>query len=438
MDAEKKQTVKMRSIARKISADFNFRLLIIFLLIDALIIFLNVTSWMIFTEFDALGMSIIDAFRSGKEFDIPAGHFIFPAKENDPVEFINKIKYYVPQIKKAVPAVNIAVESVSIAAILAVPEFFWLVTGFIRGGSRVRKKLAPLNRLAATAQLISSADFEGDSFHALEDALEKIDASQTDCHLSTGNTELQGIESAINNLIDRMKQSYVQQARFVSDASHELRTPISVIQGYANMLDRWGKEDEKVLEESISAIKTESESMSKLVEQLLFLARGDNGKNQLNMEDIDLNAMMQELYDEYLMVDPGHEFILKNEGGPVMAYGDYAMIKQTARILTDNAVKYTPEGNEIYFSAYTDEKGVPVFEVQDTGIGIAPEDLPKVFERFYRADDARNRKTGGTGLGLSIAKWIVDRHGGHFDIKSYPDAGTRFSVFLPVKNPEGK
>ncbi|MBP0962166.1 MAG: sensor histidine kinase [Oscillospiraceae bacterium] len=428
----------MRSIARKISADFNFRLLIIFLLIDALIIFLNVTSWMIFTEFDALGMSIIDAFRSGKEFDIPAGHFIFPNKENDPVEFINKIKYYVPQIKKAVPAVNIAVESISIAAILAVPEFFWLVTGFIRGGSRVRKKLAPLNRLAATAQLISSADFEGDSFHALEDALEKIDASQTDCHLSTGNTELQGIESAINNLIDRMKQSYVQQARFVSDASHELRTPISVIQGYANMLDRWGKEDEKVLEESISAIKTESESMSKLVEQLLFLARGDNGKNQLNMENIDLNAMMQELYDEYLMVDPNHEFILKNEGGPVMAYGDYAMIKQTARILTDNAVKYTPEGNEIYFSAYTDEKGTPVFEVQDTGIGIAPEDLPKVFERFYRADDARNRKTGGTGLGLSIAKWIVDRHGGHFDIKSYPDAGTRFSVFLPVKNPNDK
>ena len=437
MDAEKKQNVKMRSIARKISADFNFRLLIIFLVLDAVVVFLNVGSWMVLTELDALGMSIIDAAKTSLDIKIPAGHFVFP-HESDPVEFLNKIRYYVPQIKKTVPAANIAVESISIAGLMLFLEMFWVITGFFRGGSRVRKKLAPLNRLAATAQLISSANFEGDSFHALEDALEKIDASQTDCHLSTGNTELQGIESAINNLIDRMKQSYVQQARFVSDASHELRTPISVIQGYANMLDRWGKEDEKVLEESISAIKTESESMSKLVEQLLFLARGDNGKNQLNMEDINLNAMMQELYDEYLMVDPAHEFILKNEGTPVMAYGDYAMIKQTARILTDNAVKYTPEGNEIYFSAYTDEKGVPVFEVQDTGIGIAPEDLPKVFERFYRADDARNRKTGGTGLGLSIAKWIVDRHGGHFDIKSYPDAGTRFSVFLPVKNPEGK
>ncbi|MBR3535229.1 MAG: sensor histidine kinase [Oscillospiraceae bacterium] len=437
MDAEKKQNVKMRSIARKISADFNFRLLVIFLVLDAVVVFLNVGSWMVLTELDALGMSIIDAAKTSLDIKIPAGHFVFP-HESDPVEFLNKICYYVPQIKKTVPAANIAVESISIAGLMLFLEMFWVITGFFRGGSRVRKKLAPLNRLAATAQLISSANFEGDSFHALEDALEKIDASQTDCHLSTGNTELQGIESAINNLIDRMKQSYVQQARFVSDASHELRTPISVIQGYANMLDRWGKEDEKVLEESISAIKTESESMSKLVEQLLFLARGDNGKNQLTMEDIDLSAMMQELYDEYLMVDPAHEFILKNEGGPVMAYGDYAMIKQTARILTDNAVKYTPEGNEIYFSAYTDEKGTPVFEVQDTGIGIAPEDLPKVFERFYRADDARNRKTGGTGLGLSIAKWIVDRHGGHFDIKSYPDAGTRFSVFLPVKNPEGK
>ena len=437
MDAEKKQNVKMRSIARKISADFNFRLLVIFLVLDAVVVFLNVGSWMVLTELDALGMSIIDAAKTSLDIKIPAGHFVFP-HESDPVEFLNKICYYVPQIKKTVPAANIAVESISIAGLMLFLEMFWVITGFFRGGSRVRKKLAPLNRLAATAQLISSANFEGDSFHALEDALEKIDASQTDCHLSTGNTELQGIESAINNLIDRMKQSYVQQARFVSDASHELRTPISVIQGYANMLDRWGKEDEKVLEESISAIKTESESMSKLVEQLLFLARGDNGKNQLTMEDIDLSAMMQELYDEYLMVDPNHEFILKNEGGPVMAYGDYAMIKQTARILTDNAVKYTPEGNEIYFSAYTDEKGTPVFEVQDTGIGIAPEDLPKVFERFYRADDARNRKTGGTGLGLSIAKWIVDRHGGHFDIKSYPDAGTRFSVFLPVKNPEGK
>lgn len=437
MDAEKKQNVKMRSIARKISADFNFRLLIIFLVLDAVVVFLNVGSWMVLTELDALGMSIIDAAKTSLDIKIPAGHFVFP-HESDPVEFLNKIRYYVPQMKKTVPAANIAVESISIAGLMLFLEMFWVITGFFRGGSRVRKKLAPLNRLAATAQLISSANFEGDSFHALEDALEKIDASQTDCHLSTGNTELQGIESAINNLIDRMKQSYVQQARFVSDASHELRTPISVIQGYANMLDRWGKEDEKVLEESISAIKTESESMSKLVEQLLFLARGDNGKNQLTMEDIDLSAMMQELYDEYLMVDPNHEFILKNEGTPVMAYGDYAMIKQTARILTDNAVKYTPEGNEIYFSAYTDENGVPVFEVQDTGIGIAPEDLPKVFERFYRADDARNRKTGGTGLGLSIAKWIVDRHGGHFDIKSYPDAGTRFSVFLPVKKPNDK
>ena len=230
----------------------------------------------------------------------------------------------------------------------------------------------------------------------------------------------------------------MQQARFVSDASHELRTPISVIQGYANMLERWGKNDEKVLDEYVAAIKHETASMSRLVEQLLFLARGDNGKNQLKMENTDLQEMMQDICDEYAMVDSRHNFILRPGDSVVTAYCDYSLIKQTARILADNAVKYTPEGNDIFISAYLSEGGIPAFEIQDTGIGIAAEDIPKIFERFYRADDARNRKTGGTGLGLSIAAWIVERHGGYFEVKSYPEAGTRITVFLPVKQEKEK
>lgn len=424
--ASKKSSVKMRSIARKISADFNFRLLIIFLLLDIIFIFFRVEIWRAFAEAQAMGISIFEA----GDFS-PSGYFIFP-ETGDITEFLKELRYFIPGINEDIPAAEPAVETAATVAVMGCAEIFWLVSGFIRGGSRVRKKLRPLDRLAATAQMISNADFEGDKFHSLEDALEKIDASQSDCHVSTGDTELEGIENAINSLIDRMRKSYIQQARFVSDASHELRTPISVIQGYANMLDRWGKEDEKVLDESIAAIKSESENMSKLVEQLLFLARGDNGRQQLTMENISLSSMMQELYDEYLMVDEKHEFILKDISGDVTAYGDYSMIKQSARILVDNAVKYTPEGNTIYLSAYESE-GVPVFEIQDTGIGISSEDIPKVFERFFRADDARNRKTGGTGLGLSIARWIVERHGGYFEVKSFPDAGTRMTVFLPEK-----
>ena len=128
---------------------------------------------------------------------------------------------------------------------------------------KVRVRLRPLQDLA-------------DAALKLEDAIDMLSPADDDQKLATGYAELAGLETAVNKLMTRMRDSYRQQARFVSDASHELRTPISVIRGYADMLDRWGKTDEKILEESIEAIKDESESMQHLVEQLLFLARGDS------------------------------------------------------------------------------------------------------------------------------------------------------------------
>ena len=128
---------------------------------------------------------------------------------------------------------------------------------------------------------------------------------------SLGDQELQGIEAAMNNLLRRMHESYQQQARFVNDASHELRTPIAVIQGYANMLDRWGREDESVLNESITAITHEADHMNQLVEQLLFLARGDSGRTKLKQEPINPGPMMQEIYEESLMIDENHPYRLK-------------------------------------------------------------------------------------------------------------------------------
>lgn len=143
-----------------------------------------------------------------------------------------------------------------------------------------------------------------------------------------------------------MRDSYRQQARFVSDASHELRTPISVIQGYANMLDRWGKDDEEVLEESIAAIKSESENMKNLVEQLLFLARGINGKTQLKVMEFSLNDMMKEVLEESKMIDKDHIYrYIDSEN--INVYGDISLLKQTARILIENAAKYTDKGEDI-------------------------------------------------------------------------------------------
>ena len=309
----------------------------------------------------------------------------------------------------------------------------WLL-GFLDGGHSARRFLKPLNRMAETAQRLTDAAavrpaVDEEKFHNLEEAIGQIDLGG---RLSTGDKDLKGLEDAINDLLARMHAAYRQQAQFVSDASHELRTPIAVIQGYAAMLDRWGKDDPQVLEESIAAIKSETDHMKTLVEQLLFLARGDSGRQQLNPEAMDLSALIGEVLEEYRMIDTTHEW---RQGAlaraPVQA--DPAMIKQAARVLIDNAVRYTPEGEPIRLSAGCDGE-TAWFEVQDSGIGIGEADVPHIFDRFFRADPARARQSGGTGLGLSIARWIVERHGGWFEVLSRPELGTRIRVNLPRAN----
>lgn len=171
--------------------------------------------------------------------------------------------------------------------------------------------------------------------------------------------------------------------------------------------------------------------MNKLVEQLLFLARGDNGRQPVNMTVFSLSDMIREVHTEAEMIDPDHEYILDIKEN-ININADVSMMKQTARILCDNAKKYTPKGNTITLRVLHNEEGECCFEVQDTGIGIDEKDIPRIFDRFYRSDPARSRETGGTGLGLSIAKWIVERHSGHFEVISFKDIGTRITVCLPA------
>ena len=246
--------------------------------------------------------------------------------------------------------------------------------------------------------------------------------------------ELKGLASAINGMLDRLDSAYQAQLRFVSDASHELRTPISVIQGYVNLLDRWGKNDEKTLQESINAIKNESENMQDLVEQLLFLARGDNRSIAFSLEDVDIPALLEEVARETEMIDQTHVIQVK-AGAGLSVRGDYQLLKRALRILTDNSVKYTPSGGRIALGAAhsADRPGYLDITVKDSGIGIPEEALPFIFDRFFRADESRARSSGGTGLGLSIAKWIVDNHMGIIEVISRKDAGTKFTISIPEK-----
>ena len=208
-----------------------------------------------------------------------------------------------------------------------------------------------------------------------------------------------------------------------------------MIQGYVNMLDRWGKTDEKVLDESIEALKLESDHMQELVEQLLFLARGDSGRNTLQRTQINLANVVREVWEESLMIDESHIYrcSITDEQAADPRYqiiGDLAMVKQSMRIIVQNAEKYSPDGTPITLSV-VEQGGLVGYSVQDEGIGMSQKDAAHAFERFYRSDEARNETNEGSGLGLSIAKWIVDAHNGTIDVISREGVGTRFTVLFP-------
>lgn len=319
----------------------------------------------------------------------------------------------------------------------------------------IRRKLKPLNDLAMAAEAIGSAaerqavppagvpassspsspQDERAKFASLEHAISEADVDAPS--VSTGDKDLRSIEVALNSLLRRMQEAKLQQMRFVSDASHELRTPIAVIQGYVNMLDRWGKTDEAVLDESIEALKSESAHMQELVEQLLFLARGDSGRTTLERAPFDLAELAAEVAEESHMIDADHRYVLDVPDLPAGAglwqmVGDRAMVKQSMRIVVQNAARYSPPGSEVRISASADgASGRVAYVVQDRGIGMAPADVEHIFERFYRSDAARDKRAGGTGLGLAICKWIVDAHGGSIDVLSHEGLGTRFTVWFP-------
>jgi signal transduction histidine kinase len=323
--------------------------------------------------------------------------------------------------------------------IVLVVEVLALLRSLAKGAFSIRQTLQPISEMAETAKALNAqvasmgaGGVSGDGLQNLAGAISGIDGSQLDQRISVDEShkELKELAQAINLMLNRINASYQSQIRFVSDASHELRTPISVIQGYVNLLDRWGKKDEKTLQESIDAIKSETENMKTLVEHLLFLARGDNDTLQLHLEKFDIAELVEEIVREAKMIDTTHNFQMELQR-PIMLVADRQLMKQAIRILLENSIKFTPDNESIILKVLVADNQVKV-SVQDNGIGIPPDDVPLIFDRFYRSDESRARKTGGSGLGLSIAKWIIERHHGQFEVISRLDIGTRTTIILPL------
>ena len=414
------QQKRMTSITRKMHGYLLRKKFFRSLGTDLLTGVLLVIGWCAEQEFSALGSIAAGRSRFFAVREIAA----FPG-----AEFLYMIT---SGTGKTLLSVSFLYPFIAIACILGVllaVQVLGLLFSFYRETKAIRKILAPINEIALKADELSRLSFSEDKYQMIEDALEHIDPENAEQGrpLSFGDSDLIGVEAAMNNLLLRMRDTMRQQSRFVNDASHELRTPIAVIQGYANMLDRWGKTDEKILDESITAIKNEADHMNYLVEQLLFLARGDAGRTSLSRQSVSTDAFIRDIYEESLMIDEKHRYRLK-EGEASEVSVDPGLMKQAVRILIDNAAKYTPEGEEIILSYGKTDKGRSYLQVQDLGRGISESELPHIFERFFRADDVR--ASAGTGLGLSIAKWIVDKHGGHFEVLSRKDLGTRIRIVL--------
>ena len=410
-------TVRVTSIARKINLNHMGRLLLTYIATDVLVFALLSAIFVVGMDLQMAGNF---SFHYTREFSYKI----------DLWSAVYTVSDSAGQVLYQIPAGMWFYLFRMGALVLMVMQILDLIMMAFSGTAQVRRELRPLNQIAARAQELSEMAFDETKYHSLEDAISnlRVDAMENGIHMH--DKDLQGIETALNGLLERIRASYKQQTQFVSDASHELRTPIAVIQGYVNMLDRWGKKDTAILEESIEAIKNEANHMQKLVEQLLFLARGDSNRQNLDMKNQELNSILREVYEESLMIDENHRYRFE-ESGTVEVYGDSDMLKQSARILIDNAAKYTKQGEEILIRVGAWKDGSPFYGIQDNGIGMSQEDVAHAFDRFYRADSVRNSKTGGTGLGLSIAKWIVDKHQGYYDIVSREGLGTRFSVVFP-------
>jgi two-component system sensor histidine kinase ArlS len=293
--------------------------------------------------------------------------------------------------------------------------YLLMVVLIIRKGKKSDKKLfEPLRVMSAHANRLTV-----NNLHS-----ERLNTEGT-------KNELKDLANVINAMLDRIEISYESQKQFVSDASHELRTPIAVIEGYINLLSRWGSENEEVLHESIDAIQNEAKSMQDLVEKLLYLSRHDKKTLKLTKKKFNMRPVVEDMVKETGLVTKDR-IIQSPVLEDVVVYGDKQALKQAIRIFIDNAVKYTKDGDQITISCENSHEDC-VITVQDTGIGMTKYDVDHIFNRFYRSDNVRSQNISGHGLGLSLAKLIILSHTGRIKVRSQFKKGTCFIITLPKR-----
>jgi heavy metal sensor kinase len=289
-----------------------------------------------------------------------------------------------------------------------------LLVAAIGGYWLSRRALAPVDAIVRTARDISGTN--------LNRRLNQ---------LKTGD-ELQRLSDTLNDMLERIERAFLRVTQFTADASHELRTPISLVRTEAELALRKPR-GEAEYRESLRHILLEAERTTVLIEELLSLARADSGSETLHMHSIDLRETLRGIAEDWRQIAAVRnlQFEASIEASDSFVLGDETSLRRVVNILLDNAFKYTPSPGTVHLALERKNNRV-LITVRDTGVGIATEEQSKIFERFYRVDKARSREMGGAGLGLSIAEWIVGQHRGSIAVESTPGQGSMFRVELPL------
>jgi two-component system, OmpR family, sensor kinase len=297
-------------------------------------------------------------------------------------------------------------------SVLVVVWIFGVIIAGMASWFTLGLALEPLKSIVETAENINRAD----------------DLSRRIPQLGSEEDEIGSLIGTFNKTLQRLEVLFTSQQRFLADVSHELRTPLTVVKGNVDLMRRMKRFDE----ESLTSIDQEAGRLTRLVGGLLLLAQAESGKLPLNFQPVELDLLITEVFQEMRIIAGDKVRVHLNEIDQMLVNGDRDRLKQVLINLVANAIQYTPQDGDVFLSL-AKVGGQARIICRDSGPGIPAEDLPHIFERFYRAEKSRTRgKSTGFGLGLSITKWIVEHHGGRIEVTSKEGQGTTFAIWLPL------
>ncbi|WP_430534653.1 HAMP domain-containing histidine kinase [Listeria rocourtiae] len=243
--------------------------------------------------------------------------------------------------------------------------------------------------------------------------------------------EIGELTLVFNDMMTQIERSFEQQKQFVEDASHELRTPVQIMEGHLKLLNRWGKSDPDVLDESLNASLTELERMKKLVQEMLDLSRAEQISQTKELQLVCVNDVVEQVRRNFEVMYEDFAFTLTEDNKNLHAMIQHNHLEQILIIIADNAVKYSGDGKQVDIHIYKEADQIKV-SIKDYGVGISPDEIDKIFNRFYRVDKARSREVGGNGLGLAIAKELVSGYLGTIQAESEDSISTTITISLPL------